>query len=245
MLSAVQLAGAEPSSDVEATAQLGGIDADPHNGAAVFTPTAFTQPAGATTVRSRVVGLVGVTHGVGGNLEVSADAMVMPYANVAFGAKMLVYEGGRVHVAVTANVGVVEAEHTSWFVALGGVVGTYCLDVACDSVVSATVQAGAFSIGGEADEASNPLIGAVSWIQRLSPRVKLVGEVVGAVDDPSVTDELVTIATSLRVHTARFAVDAGLIQGLDWNEEGMNRADGPGPLADVGMPWLAVSARWP
>jgi hypothetical protein len=237
---------AEPVDEADAAEVVAGIEADPHNGAAVFTPTALTQPSGTTTVRSRELAVLGLVYGARDDLEATLDIATIPRVNFAVGAKWRVGRRGRVRLAVTANYAFVAAEHDgSWSAGLVGVVGSACIDVVCDSMVSATAQVGHYALLGEESETGNPVIGAVSWIQRLSRRVKLVGEIVGAVNDPALDDELVTLSAGLRVHTTRFAIDAGLVHALDWDETGMHHVDGPAPFGEVGIPWLAVSGRWP
>ena len=234
---AIGSAHADSSGDVTAATELGGFDTDIHSGTAVLSTTGFTAPAGQTSMRFRDL-VLGVTHNVGGVVDVSIDSfgIAVPGPNAVVGVKVQVYRSARAGVALTADAGAMHWMSTG-VGAFGGVAATYCTTPGCESMVSASVSTGAiWEYGRDIDELL--IIGALSVVQPVWGRCKVVGELLAESNDVNAGAEFVTATGALRFGWRDYAIDLGLIHKFDQDD---GESD---PHEARWFPWLAASVRF-
>jgi len=223
---------------------------DPNIDRAFLEPTAMTQPAGSLTYNNYELLLHGLTYGITDHVQTSLTVLSpivkdMPLLGIA-AVKWQLLSASRFHLALQGSAGAIHvfsgdslSDTTRNAYLLGaGAFATYCLREDCASLVSVNTSYEAGLAGG--NTAHEVLFGG-AIVQRLTPHVKLLGEITAGTSKVSGADDFSTIDGALvsygvRFHTNRIASDVGFIKPIS--------SSGDGGDFLLGLPFVSVSYRW-
>ena len=264
LASATSVAWAAPASDAEgpstvvaAPAAPPPAAADPNIDRGFIQPTAMTQPKGSLTYNNYELVLHGLTYGITDNVQTSLTVMAplvrdMPFLGVA-AVKWQFLSTQRFHLALQGSATMVhvfgddniapDGSTTSGGAnayALGaGAFASYCLRDDCSSLASlnATYQLG---IAGSGGDTAHVIVYGGSIVHRVSPHVKLLGEVTSLATNTVADSNFDNISGALvsygvRLHTANIASDLGFMKPIS--------GESNDPFL-LGLPFINVSYRW-
>lgn len=225
---------------------------DPNVDRGFLLPTALTQPAGSVTYNNYELLLHGLTYGVTDRIQATLTVLSpittdMPF--VGFGAvKVQLLSTDLLHLAAQGSVGYAHVFQNgdgggpSNGYSLGaGAFGTLCLGDECSSALSASaIYQTVVGTASEADLFPSFLVYGGSIVQRVSRRVKLLGEVTsaaGRADAGSNFENVdgVLVSYGVRFHTDSIAGDVGFVKPF------------AGSGSDgflMGFPFVNLSYRW-
>lgn len=200
-------------------------------------PTAETQPAGTTIAGSYELAGVGLSHALTDDLQLSVTALAPVAEDVPFiaspSAKLRLLGGGRVRLAVIASA-YVGRDGGSGEVAsavAGGLAASFCLDAACDSLLSATAGLAHLFVSDEESDGLALTVGGASLVQRVAPGVKLLLEAGRAALD---AEAVGYAGYGVRLHGERVAVDLTFLMDADGDAA---------EVSPLGVPFAALSVR--
>lgn len=209
----------------------------------------MTQPAGSLTYNNYELLLHGFTYGITDHVQASVTALSpivkdMPLVGIA-AVKWQLLSMSRFHLALQGSAGAIHvftsdnaSDSTRNAYLLGaGAFATYCLREDCASLVSVNASYEAGLAGGNM---ANGVVFGGAIVQRLTPHVKLLGEVtagtskVPGADFSNIDGALVSYG--VRFHTNHIASDVGFIKPVSFS----------GGSSDflLGLPFVSVSYRW-
>jgi hypothetical protein len=222
---------------------------DPNIDRAFLEPTAMTQPAGSLTYNNYELLLHGFTYGITDRVQTSLTVLSpivkdMPLLGIA-AVKWQLLSASRFHLALQGSAGAIHvfsgdtlSSSTSNAYLLGaGAFATYCLREDCASLVSVNASYEAGLAGGSL---GNGVIFGGAIVQRLTPHVKLLGEVTGGTSKVSGADfsaiDGALVSYGVRFHTNRIASDVGFIKPVSFSGDNGDFL--------LGLPFVSVSYRW-
>lgn len=231
--------------------------ADPNIDRGFIQPTAMTQPRGSLTYNNYELVLHGLTYGITDHLQTSVTVMAplvrdMPFFGVA-AVKWQFLSTPRFHLALQGSAslfhifgadnlapdGSTVSGSSNAYLAGAGAFASYCLRDDCSSLASlnATYQLG--MVGGASERAQGIIYGG-SIVHRVSPHVKLLGEVTSmaasTVSDSNFDNASgALVSYGVRLHTANIASDVGFMKPVS--------GDANDPFL-LGLPFINVSYRW-
>lgn len=195
--------GAATAADAEAP--------QPRTDSGWLAQTALTVPKGSLTLSLLEGILVRATFGVTERLQVWAGSSWSVFAGVPLwdvGAKLRAVSAGRFHAALVAeHLGLLAGAYTSINVTGAGVVGSYCLDEACASLVSLSAVGGRLYFDGDESlpETTYGLLVSPSAVLTIARYLKVVVEGHVPVSEPRSG----VWAALLRLPLAALTVDLG------------------------------------
>ncbi|HET6146124.1 MAG TPA: hypothetical protein VFH68_01220 [Polyangia bacterium] len=230
--------------------------ADPNIDRGFIQPTAMTQPARSLTYNNYELVLHGLTYGITDHLQTSVTVMAplvrdMPFLGVA-AVKWQFLSTRRFHLALQGSATMIHyfrddsaapdgsSSSGDGAHAVGaGAFASYCLRDDCSSLASlnATYQLG---FAGRGSGTTQAIIYGGSIVHRVSPHVKLLGEVT-SMAATTVTDSNfdnvpgALVSYGVRLHTANIAGDVGFMKPIS--------GEGEDPFL-LGLPFINVSYRW-
>ena len=231
--------------------------ADPNIDRGFIQPTAMTQPKGSLTYNNYELVLHGLTYGITDNLQTSVTVMAplvrdMPFLGVA-SVKWQFLSTPRFHLALQGSASLIHIFGTdnsapdgstvsgssNAYLMGAGAFASYCLRDDCSSLASlnATYQIGFAGSGGDAAQA---IIYGGSIVHRVSPHVKLLGEVTSLAASTVADSNFDNVSGALvsygvRLHTANIASDVGFMKPISGEDND--------PFL-LGLPFINVSYRW-
>jgi hypothetical protein len=247
-----QSAAAPPGSDPQqvTAAPVGSapeVGNDPNIDRGFILPTAMNQPAGSLTYNNYELLLHGFTYGITDRVQATATVLSpivkeMPFFGIA-ALKGQIVALPRFYLALQGTFGYGHTINSSSTGGGGGLVGggafaTACLREDCSSIAtaSATYQL-AFATGSSGT--GQMIVYGGSLVHRVSPHVKLLGEVTtAAAKDPGQDFDHAPgalVSYGVRFHTANIASDVGFMKPFF--------DDGDDPFL-MGLPFINVSYRW-
>ena len=252
--------GEAPSTVVKGPAAPVPAASDPNIDRGFLLPTAMTQPARSLTYNNYELLLHGFTYGITDRVQTSVTVLSpivrdMPLLGLA-SAKWQFVSTPHLHLAVQGSAGMLhefaqnDVSGTTAYTLGAGVLASFCPREDCATLLSAsaTYQAG---FGANQDQASHSVIYGGSIVQRISPHVKLLGEVASlVVRNPSSENDFsnapgLVANYGVRFHTGSIACDIGFMKPIFTDffagGDGNNRSDDPFLL---GLPFVNVSYRW-
>jgi hypothetical protein len=222
---------------------------DPNIDRGFLLPTAMTQPAGSVTYNNYELLLHGVTYGITDRVQASVTVLSpivrdMPFVGFA-AVKGRVVATPRFNLALQGSLGLghafnIDSGDPNLYTASAGAFASYCLREDCSSLASASAT---YTLGmaTSADQPAYMVIYGGSIVHRVTPHVKLLGEVtsaaggVGLAGDSENIDG-VLVGYGVRFHTDNIAADVGFMKPFTGG------ADDGGIL--LGLPFASVSYRW-
>jgi hypothetical protein len=249
--------GEAPATVVAAPAAQPPAAADPNIDRGFIQPTAMTQPAHSLTYNNYELVLHGLTYGITDHLQTSVTVMAplvrdMPFLGIA-AVKWQFLSTPRFHLALQGSATMIHVfggdniapdgsstgGGASAYAAGAGAFASYCLRDDCSSLASlnATYQ---LAFAGRSDETAQAIIYGGSIVHRVSPHVKLLGEVTSMAATTVADSNFDNISGALvsygvRLHTANIASDVGFMKPIS--------GDGNDPFL-LGLPFINVSYRW-
>ena len=235
-----------------------GVADDPNIDRGFIQPTAMTQPAGSLTYNNYELLLHGLTYGITNHLQTSVTVLApivrdMPLVGVA-AVKWQFLSTSRLQLALqgsttfaraaTGNIDPPVGTDTGTtsrnaYLVGGGAFASYCLREDCSSLasVNATYQ---LAFGGGSNEKAQAIVYGASIVHRVSPHVKLLGEIT-SIAATTVADSNFTNASGalvsygIRLHTAKIASDIGFMKPVSTGDDSS---------FVLGLPFINVSYRW-
>jgi len=227
---------------------VGATASDPNIDRGFLLPTAMTQPAGSVTYNNYELLLHGVSYGITDRVQASVTVLSpitrdMPFFGFA-AVKGRVVATDRFHVALQGSVGwgheFDSSDSNSNVYTLGaGAFASYCLRQDCSSLLSASAT---YQLAGSdaSDNRANILIYGGSVVHRVSPHIKLLGEVTSAAGRDVNNDfenlSGLLVGYGVRFHGDNIAADLGFVKPIATSGD-----DGD---FLVGLPFANVSYRW-
>lgn len=222
-----------------------GQDLDPNIDRTFLLPTAQTQPKGSVSFNDYELIFLGLTYGVTNDFQITGTTMVplgdgAPFFGVV-GGKYRIVKSGRLRVAAQGNLIYARSSNVGDGVSdsatagtLGGI-ASICIDDGCESLISASVQAG-FAIGE--DNNATPFLYGGSIVQKISPRVKLLVEAVSAGafgDDDFVVADGALVSYGVRFVGNDIAGDVGFVKPIIDGDDG--------DVFPMGFPFVSFTYR--
>jgi hypothetical protein len=258
--SATTAAWAAPVSDSEAPTTVVASPAasppaaaDPNIDRGFIQPTAMTQPQGSLTYNNYELVLHGLTYGITDHVQTSLTVMAplvrdMPFLGTA-SVKWRFLSTPRFHLALQGSATMIHvfddglsdgASSNNAYAVGAGAFASYCLRDDCSSLasLSATYQ---LAIAGRSGDTAHAIIYGGSIVHRVSPHVKLLGEVTSLATTNSVADSGfdnvsgALVSYGVRLHTANIASDVGFMKPIV--------SEDSDPFL-LGLPFINVSYRW-
>jgi hypothetical protein len=189
---------------------------DPNLDRGFLQPTALTQPSGSLTYDNYEIAIHGISYGIANRLQASLT-LVTPYVskhvlagNMA--VKGQIFSGSYFHLAAQGSLGYANynengEQYLNKTVTAGslGLLTSFCLDEACDSLFSL----GATWIDG--GDYGSALVYGGSWVRKVSHRTKVVFELStwqSGISDLHVLAQLVSVG--YRIHSSNSALHVGV-----------------------------------
>jgi hypothetical protein len=244
-----------PAAEVTATPASSAAANDPNIDRGFLLPTAMTQPAGTITYNNYELLFHGVSYGVTDRIQATLTVLSpivtdMPF--VGLGAvKARIVSLDRFNVAVQGSVGWLHefsnsstsSSSNNAYTLGAGAFASFCLRDDCTSLLSASATYELMFADGSSNTGRLLVYGG-SVVHRVSPHIKLLGEVASAaigsnVDTASNSLDNVSgllVSYGVRFHTNNMAGDVGFMKPFDSN------GNSPGIL--LGFPFVSFSYRW-
>ncbi|HUL98109.1 MAG TPA: hypothetical protein VLU24_01460 [Mycobacterium sp.] len=242
-----------PAAEVAATPAQSATANDPNIDRGFLLPTAMTQPAGTITYNNYELLFHGVSYGVTDRIQATLTVLSpittdMPFVGLA-AVKGRIVSTDRFNVSVQGSVGWLHEFNNSDSASVNnaytlgaGAFASYCLREDCSSLLSASAT---YEVGfaGDSSNSGRLLVYGGSIVHRVSPHIKLLGEVASAAVGPSFSGDNsldnapgVLASYGVRFHTDSIAGDVGFMKPFDSN------GNSGGFL--MGFPFVSFSYRW-
>jgi hypothetical protein len=219
---------------------------DPNIDRGFLLPTAMNQPAGSATYNNYELLLHGLTYGITDRAQFTVTVLSpivkeMPFFGVA-AIKGQVVALPRFYLALQGSFGYGHTVQSSGTGGGGGLIGggvfaTACLREDCSTLANASATYQLVFADG-ADGTGQMILYGGSIVHRVSPHVKLLGEVTSATArDNGAWDQApgALVSYGVRFHNASLASDVGFMKPFF--------EDGDDPFL-LGLPFINVSYRW-
>ena len=218
----------------------------------------MTQPSGSLTYSNYELLLHGLTYGITDHLQTSVTVLApivrdMPLVGVA-SVKWQFLSTPRFHLALQGSTTFVRfatgnvdppfgtesgTRKDNGYLVGGGAFASYCLREDCSSLASVNVTY-QLAFGGRNNDPAQAIVYGGSIVHRVSPHVKLLGEVTSMAAS-TVADGTFSnapgalVSYGVRLHTAKIASDIGFMKPV---------TSGDDSSFVLGLPFINVSYRW-
>jgi hypothetical protein len=237
---------APPTATATATGSSPEAADDPNIDRGFLLPTAMNQPAGSATYNNYELLLHGFTYGITDRVQFTVTALSpiikeMPFFGVA-AIKGQVVALPRFYLALQGSFGYGHTIDSSGTGGGGGLVGagafaTACLREDCSSLATASATYQLVFADGTSDNGQAIVYGG-SIVHRVSPHVKVLGEVTSATARNNGSFDQADgalVSYGVRFHNSALASDVGFMKPFFQGD------DDPFLL---GLPFINVSYRW-